>query len=187
MWSFQQHAPKPLRLNTVRDLPALTDPAPRIAIVTPSYNQRKYLEATVASVLDQNYPALSYHVQDGASRDGTVDLLNTYGGQISWRSEPDNGQANAINTGFKIAAVDCDIMAYLNSDDTLLPGTLSYIAHVFRPDQTSILCTDIDLYQLRMDRKLGGRFFRLTTPMLSCTLDTFRKRQCSGAATYGIR
>ena len=105
MWSFQQHAPKPLRLNTVRDLPALADPAPRIAIVTPSYNQRKYLETTVESVLAQNYPALFYHVQDGASQDGTVDLLNTYGGQVSWRSEPDNGQANAINAGFETAAV----------------------------------------------------------------------------------
>ena len=136
MWSFQQHAPKPLRLNSVRELPALTNPPPRIAIVTPSYNQRKYLEATVASVLGQNYPALSYHVQDGASQDGTVDLLNAYGEQVTWRSEPDSGQANAINAGFKTAAIDCDIMAYLNSDDTLLPGTLSYVAHVFqtRPD-----------------------------------------------------
>src|SRR5258707_1032694 len=120
MWTFQQHSPKPLRVNSVRDLPALADPPPRIAIVTPSYNQRKYLEATVASVLGQNYPALSYHVQDGASQDGTVDLLNAYGGQVSWRSEPDSGQANAINAGFKTAAIDCDIMAYLNSDDTLL-------------------------------------------------------------------
>ena len=136
MWTFQQHAPKPLRLNSVRELPALTNPPPRIAIVTPSYNQRKYLEATVASVLGQNYPALSYHVQDGASQDGTVDLLNAYGEQVSWRSEPDSGQASAINAGFKIAAVDCDIMAYLNSDDTLLPDSLSYIAHIFqtRPD-----------------------------------------------------
>jgi len=136
MWTFQQHAPKPLRPNSARELPVLTDPPPRIAIVTPSYNQRKYLEATVASVLGQNYPALSYHVQDGASQDGTVDLLNAYGGQVSWRSEPDSGQAHAINAGFKTAAIDCDIMAYLNSDDTLLPGALSYVAHVFqtRPD-----------------------------------------------------
>ncbi len=86
--------------------------------------------------MDVSTPALSYHVQDGASQDGTVDLLNAYGGQVSWRSEPDSGQANAINAGFKTAAIDCDIMAYLNSDDTLLPGTLAYIAHVFqtRPD-----------------------------------------------------
>src|ERR1700687_2914290 len=139
MWSLQQHAPKPLGLNSVRELPALADPPPRIAIVTPSYNQRKYLEATVASVLGQNYPALSYHVQDAASQDGTVELLESYGPNLSWRSEPDTGQANAINTGFRLAATDCDIMAYLNSDDTLLPGTLAYVAHVFRRRQ------DIDI------------------------------------------
>src|SRR5258708_16687230 len=131
MWTFQQHAPKPLRLNSVRQLPALSDAPPRIAIVTPSYNHRKYLEATVASVLGQKYPALSYHVQDGASQDGTVDLLNAYGGQLSWLSEPDSGQATAINAGFKIAAVDCDIIAYLKSDDTLLPDALFYVSHVF--------------------------------------------------------
>jgi len=136
MWTFQQHAPKRLRLSPIRDLPTPINPPLRIAIVTPSYNQRKYLEVTVASVLGQNYPALFYHVQDGASQDGTVDLLNAYGEQVSWRSEPDSGQANAINAGFKTAAIDCDIMAYLNSDDTLLPDTLAYIAHVFqtRPD-----------------------------------------------------
>jgi glycosyltransferase involved in cell wall biosynthesis len=116
--------------------PALTAPAPRIAIVTPSYNQRIYLDATVASVVGQNYPALTYHVQDAASTDGTADLLQSYGPEVSWRSEPDTGQANAINTGFRAVAGGCDIMAYLNSDDTLLPGTLAYVAHVFqsRPD-----------------------------------------------------
>ena len=135
LWNFQQHIARPL-VVAVRKTPILADPPPRIAIVTPSYNQRKFLEATLSSVLKQDYPALSYHVQDGASQDGTVDLLAAYGQQIRWRSEPDNGQANAINAGFKSAAVDCDIMAYLNSDDTLLPGTLSYVAHVFqtRPD-----------------------------------------------------
>src|SRR4030088_3792033 len=114
MWTFQQHAPKPLRLNSVRELPALTDPPPRIAIVTPSYNQRKYLEATVASVLAQNYPALSYHVQDGASQDGTVELLESYGPNLSWRSEPDTGQANAINTGFRLSAAHRDNTRYFN-------------------------------------------------------------------------
>src|SRR3979411_971742 len=76
LWRFQHQPPKPLRLNSVPDPPPLTDPPPRIAIVTPSYNQRKYLEATVASVLGQNYPALSYHVQDGGSQAGPVHLLN---------------------------------------------------------------------------------------------------------------
>ncbi|MEH2470466.1 glycosyltransferase involved in cell wall biosynthesis [Nitrobacteraceae bacterium AZCC 2161] len=136
MSRFEQHAPRPLRIHPVDTSLAPTAPVPRIAIVTPSYNQRHYLIATVASVLAQNYPALSYHVQDAASQDGTVDLLQSYGPAVSWRSEPDTGQANAINTGFRIAAGDCEIMAYLNSDDTLLPGTLAYVAQVFqsRPD-----------------------------------------------------
>src|ERR1700676_852996 len=159
MWTFQQHAPKPLRLTSVRELPALTDPPPRIAIVTPSYNQRKYLEATVASVLGQNYPALSYHVQDGASQDGTVDLLNAYGEQVTWRSEPDSGQANAINAGFKTAAIDCDIMAYLNSDDTLLPGTLSYVAHVFQTRPDIDIVYGHRIFIARNETKIGGDFF----------------------------
>lgn len=132
MSAFEQYAPRPLRNDRVPASPALSDPVPRIAIVTPSFNQCNYLGATVASVLAQNYPALSYHVQDAASQDGTVELLESYGPNLSWRSEPDTGQANAINTGFRLAAADCDIMAYLNSDDTLLPGTLAYVAHVFR-------------------------------------------------------
>ncbi|MCX7318423.1 MAG: glycosyltransferase family 2 protein [Hyphomicrobiales bacterium] len=108
------------------------DPLPRIAIVTPSYNHRQYLQATIDSVLDQNYPALAYHVQDGGSQDGTTDLLARYGDRLSWRSARDSGQGNAINTGFALLGADCDVMAYLNSDDTLMPDTLAYVAHVFQ-------------------------------------------------------
>jgi GT2 family glycosyltransferase len=68
-------------------------------------------------------------VQDGASIDGTVGLLKSRGDGISWKSEPDKGQSNAINLGF--AGVDSEIMAYLNSDDMLLPGTLAYVANYF--------------------------------------------------------
>jgi GT2 family glycosyltransferase len=136
MSTFHQHAPRPLAPERADVPPALRSPPPRIAIVTPSYGQCRYLKATIESVLTQNYPALAYHVQDGASQDGTVDLLRSYGPRLSWRSEPDTGQANAINTGFLEVAADCEIMAYLNSDDTLLPDTLTYIAGVFqsRPD-----------------------------------------------------
>ncbi len=132
MSTFDQHAPRPLLFVVASDERRPIDPPIRITIVTPSYNQRKYLEATVNSVLGQNYPALCYHVQDAASQDGTMELLTQYGSRLGWRSEPDTGQGNAINTGFRIATIDCDVMAYLNSDDTLLPGTLSYVAGVFR-------------------------------------------------------
>jgi glycosyltransferase involved in cell wall biosynthesis len=98
-------------------------------MVTPSYNHAQYLGTTIESIVSQGYPKLHYHVQDGASIDGTLDLLKSNGGGISWKSEPDKGQSNAINLGF--AGVDSEIMAYLNSDDMLLPGTLAYVANYF--------------------------------------------------------
>jgi glycosyltransferase involved in cell wall biosynthesis len=134
MWQFEQYPPHPIDL-AAHPLPPLPPAdAPRIAIVTPSYNHARFLDATIDSVLRQNYSNLFYHVQDGASTDGTVELLKSRGERISWRSEPDSGQSHAINLGF--AGVDSDIMAYLNSDDMLLPGTLAYVANFFqaRPD-----------------------------------------------------
>ncbi|MBR0852328.1 glycosyltransferase [Bradyrhizobium diazoefficiens] len=129
MWTFEQYPPRQLDLKARQPAPAVSANAPRIAIVTPSYNHAEYLDATIESVVSQSYPNLHYHVQDGASIDGTVDLLKRRGNTISWKSEPDEGQSNAINLGF--AGVECDIMAYLNSDDMLLPGTLAYIANYF--------------------------------------------------------
>jgi len=78
-----------------------------------------------------------------ALADGTVDLLNAYGGKVSWRSEPDSAKPTLSMPASK-PRHRLRIMAYLNSDDTLLPGTLAYIAHVFQTDQTSILSTDIE-------------------------------------------
>lgn len=130
MWTFEQYSPRPINLAALPLAPALPAETPRIAIVTPSYNHARFLDATIDSVLNQNYPNLHYHVQDGASGDGTIELLKTRGDRISWRSERDNGQSHAINLGF--AGVDSDIMAYLNSDDVLLPGTLATIANFFR-------------------------------------------------------
>jgi Glycosyl transferase family 2 len=134
MWTFEPYSARPIKLAALPPPPALPAETPRIAIVTPSYNHARFLDATIDSVLSQNYPNLHYHVQDGGSSDGSVELLKNRGDRISWRSERDNGQSDAINLGF--AGVDSDIMAYLNSDDTLLPGTLATIAHFFqtRPD-----------------------------------------------------
>ncbi len=129
MWTFEQHSPRLLNLSTLQPAPAVPAEAPRIAMVTPCYNHAHYLDATIDSVLNQNYPSLYYHVQDGASIDGTLEVLKRRGESVSWRSEPDKGQSNAINLGF--AGVDCDIMSYLNSDDMLLPGTLAAIANYF--------------------------------------------------------
>jgi glycosyltransferase involved in cell wall biosynthesis len=134
MWTFEQHSPHRLDLSSIPVAPALPSEVPSIAIVTPSYNQAGFLGATIDSILSQNYPRLFYHVQDGASNDGTIAVLKSYGDKVSWKSEPDKGQSDAINIGFD--DVDSDIMGYLNSDDTLLPGTLAYVANFFhsRPD-----------------------------------------------------
>ena len=102
---------------------------PSIAIVTPSLNQGAYIERTVRSVLAQDYPALRYTAQDGGSTDDTHSILRQFDGRLSWVSERDDGQSHAINLGF--ARIDGDIMAWLNSDDLLLPGTLAYVAQFF--------------------------------------------------------
>lgn len=102
---------------------------PKISIITPSYNQDKFIEKTIKSVLSQNYPNLEYIIVDGGSTDNTLKILKKYDKRINWISEKDHGQTDAINKGFKIATGD--IIAYLNSDDYYLPGTLKRIAKIF--------------------------------------------------------
>jgi glycosyltransferase involved in cell wall biosynthesis len=103
---------------------------PKISIVTPSFQQGGYIERTINSVLDQKYPNLEYFVQDGGSKDDTVAVLKRYEGELSgWVSEKDSGQSQAINLGF--AHTTGDIMAWLNSDDLLLPGALAIVIDYF--------------------------------------------------------
>jgi glycosyltransferase involved in cell wall biosynthesis len=103
---------------------------PVISIVTPSFNQAAFIERTVNSVLGQNYPRLEYIVQDGGSTDTTAQLLDRYRPYLHHvEMRRDKGQAHAINLGF--AHAGGEIMAYLNSDDVLLPGALSYVANFF--------------------------------------------------------
>lgn len=103
---------------------------PRITIITPSLNQGAYLEKTIRSVLEQNYPDLEYFVIDGGSTDNSVEILQRYRDRFAyWVSEPDAGQAAAINKGLRRATGE--IVAYLNSDDWYLPGTLHTVAETF--------------------------------------------------------
>ena len=104
--------------------------APRITVITPSLNQAKYLEETLRSVLLQGYPDLEYIVVDGGSTDGSVEILERYASALDyWVSEPDRGQAHAINKGLERATGE--IVGWLNSDDLLLPGSLERIAARF--------------------------------------------------------
>ena len=103
---------------------------PKITIVTPSYNQGKYIERTILSILNQDYPNLEYLVCDGGSTDTTVEILKRYDNRIDWWcSEKDKGQTHAINKGMKRATGD--IVGWINSDDMLLPGALYVVADFF--------------------------------------------------------
>ncbi len=103
---------------------------PKISIVTISYNQEEFLEQTMRSVLDQNYPNLEYMVIDGASKDCSPQIIERYADRLSWHvSEPDKGPADAINKGF--ARATGEIMGWINSSDIHYSWTLSTVAQVF--------------------------------------------------------
>lgn len=118
---------------------------PRISIVTPSYNQAKYLEETIRSVLLQRYPNLEYIIIDGGSTDGSVDIIRRYEYALTyWVSEPDQGQADAINKG--LARATGDWVAWINSDDHYLSGAFAHVATaILQQPSTGLIFGDLEL------------------------------------------
>jgi glycosyltransferase involved in cell wall biosynthesis len=111
---------------------------PKISIVIPSFNQGAFLEETLLSILDQNYKHLELIVIDGGSTDSSVAILEKYSEQLHyWVSEADHGQAHAINKGLKRATGD--LTSFLNSDDLLLPHTLTAVAKHYQKDKKQII------------------------------------------------
>lgn len=155
---------------------------PRISIVTPSYNAQDFIEETIVSVLDQNYPNLQYLIIDGGSTDRTPDIIRKYEKYLdSWISEPDQGQSDAIIKGLQLC--DGDVFNWLNADDTYTAKALHTVGSFFSDPKTQVfagrsliygmgphrLSMGTDLYPDNPERTIGRAridqpetFFRLS-------------------------
>ena len=129
---------------------------PTISIVTPSYNQGRFIEATIRSVLLQGYPNLEYIIIDGGSSDNTIEIIKKYEPWLKyWISEPDRGQSHAINKGFDHA--NGEVFGWLNSDDYFCPGALHKLMELRRKNPEAVAwvgaCRDVDINGNRLKKR----------------------------------
>jgi glycosyltransferase involved in cell wall biosynthesis len=118
---------------------------PKISIVTPSFNQGQFIEETILSVLNQNYPNFEYIIIDGGSTDNSVDIIKKYADKLTyWISEKDQGQGHAINKG--LTHCTGEIFNWLNSDDYLEPGALHKIAEAFSDEQVQMVAGKVRIF-----------------------------------------
>ncbi|MGQ9525346.1 MAG: glycosyltransferase family 2 protein [Armatimonadota bacterium] len=138
-----------------------------LSIITPSYNQAQYIERTIASVLGQDYPYVEYVVVDGGSQDGTQDILRRYP-QVRWVSEPDRGQADAVNKGIRMTTGE--VIGWINSDDTYAPGAFTLAVRVLEANphiamvygDMNVIGPDDELLLTRRSRPFSLRRLILT-------------------------
>ncbi len=155
-------------------------PWPKLSIVTPSYNQGEFLEATIRSVLLQGYPNLEYVVIDGGSGDDSLEIIEKYSDYLShWVSEKDSGQTNAINKGIK--QTSGDILAWINSDDIYTKGAFTRVTTAFFDDPKSIVVYSnralIDENQQVFGCSPLEEFNPPITPYLVCSETAFWRRE----------
>src|SRR5215213_9072825 len=121
---------------------------PLVSIITPSLNQAAFIGAAIESVLAQDYAQIEYLVVDGGSTDDTLEILRRYGDRVRWISEPDAGQADAIDKGIRLT--HGEILAWLNADDLYLPGAVARAVAAFAEDANRALvygqAQDIDMH-----------------------------------------
>jgi glycosyltransferase involved in cell wall biosynthesis len=129
---------------------------PLVSIITPSFNQAPFLDSTIRSVLNQDYPAIEYMVVDGGSTDGSVEIIRKYENKLAWWiSEKDKGQTDAINKGFNRASGE--ILAWINSDDTYNPGAVSS-AVKYLNENPEVAMVYSDCNYINEDGKIIGQF-----------------------------
>jgi glycosyltransferase involved in cell wall biosynthesis len=132
-------------------------PWPRISIVTPSYNQGRFIEETIRSVLLQGYPNLEYIVMDGGSKDNSAEIIRKYESWLTyWRTAHDGGQSAGIAEGFQRSTGE--IMAWLNSDDRYLPGTLHKVGKAFSSNR-KLAFINSDINVIDECSRFSHRFF----------------------------
>jgi glycosyltransferase involved in cell wall biosynthesis len=127
---------------------------PLVSIITPSFNQVQFLERTIQSVLDQDYPYIEYIIVDGGSTDGSLEIIQKYQGRLAWWvSEQDKGQTDAINKGFNRARGE--ILAWLNSDDTYQPGAIGQaVKHLIDHPEAAMVYAECNFID-EEDRVIG--------------------------------
>ncbi len=162
---------------------------PLVSIVTPSYNQARFLEATLRSVLEQDYPNIEYLVVDGASTDGSVEIIQRYADRLAWWvSEKDSGQSEAINKG--LLRAKGQFIGWLNSDDVYLPGAISAVVAAFNAHPTAGLvygdavAIDAEGHEFNLMR---ARQYTLTDLMafnIICQPAAFMRRSVLEQANY---
>ena len=137
---------------------------PKISVITPSYNQAQFLERTIKSIIEQDYPNLEYIVCDGGSNDGSVEIIKKYADKITWWcSEKDKGQSDAINKGLKRATGD--IVCWINSDDVLLKGALMEYARMYKENPD---CSVYMAQTMRIDENDNVIYFHILPKLYPC-------------------
>jgi len=133
----------------------------RLSVVMPAYNQVQFIERSILSVLNQNYPNLQFIIMDGGSTDGTLAVIRKYDRYLVWRSEADQGQSDAINKALLLA--DGELVGWLNSDDVYFPGALVRMHELARKRSRAVLYSGSVATIDREDHVLGvGKFIRPT-------------------------